>query len=290
MGDWLPQAKRISIAGKPGLTLSSRANPKILFHDMECECWPNWAALGSVPHIDFAPKSREIRQYIPFSKGAYALASPGSPSSPNVDGGVVIQVEVQGYADRGWSRQEAENIAWLWGLISKEAGVPLEYLDKWAKPFGGNETYGTNGPRRISFSEYKKFSGILGHQNVPFNDHWDPGSGGNLVAELTGDDMGTPPKETWGLKITDEDEAARLVLVQSRNQSREGRERAVEARDRANEAKQEAKRAADATDKVLALLVEQQANRRDLWDRVQPVLLGLAVGAAALLGIDWIHN
>jgi hypothetical protein len=41
--------------------------------------------------------------------------------------------------------------------------------------WGGSEAAGYNGKYRISDDAYQHASGLLGHQHVPENDHWDPG-------------------------------------------------------------------------------------------------------------------
>lgn len=188
MSDWLPGAERISISCTPGLTLSTKSNKKIVFHSMETWGQPNWNSLCCTPHIDLNPREKTVRQYIPFSKGAYALASPGQPTSPNTNGGQVIQVEVAGYAAEGWSDEESRWIADQFLAIADEIGMESREVEG----FGGDETYGS-GPHRLSWDEYFNFSGLLGHQSVPYNSHWDPGAGGNLVKQYFQEGDGDMP-------------------------------------------------------------------------------------------------
>ena len=42
--------------------------------------------------------------------------------------------------------------------------------------FGGVHEYGLNNPLEFSNKQWKKFNGWCGHQHVPENKHWDPGS------------------------------------------------------------------------------------------------------------------
>ena len=152
---------------------------KITLHTMECgsesqACWPGYNNWGSTPHLSVHPGSGQARQHVLLDRSARALASPGSPSSPNMNAGLNIQIEIVGrahdtphYGD-AWYRQLAEWLTWL--------------CDEWHIPkvfpfdFGEDGTAGRHGKNRVSWAQYRDASGIVGHQNVPFNDHWDPGN------------------------------------------------------------------------------------------------------------------
>jgi hypothetical protein len=84
-----------------------------------------------------------------------------------------VQIEIIGYA----------------ASIKDLSGAPLDYLLNFIRfilnqtgiaadctvLFGGSETAGVGGTRRLTYAQWVAYRGILGHQHVPGNDHWDPG-------------------------------------------------------------------------------------------------------------------
>jgi LysM repeat protein len=163
---------------KSGGSITGSAR-KITLHTMECgspsqDCWPGYSNGGSTPHLSLNPGTGHARQHIDFNRSAYALASPGAPRSPNMNAGINIQIEIvgrakdtAGYSD-AWYKQLAYWVNWL----CDEWGVPKQFVGD----FGGPNGYGTGGAYRLSWSKFQGASGIVGHSNVPFNSHWDPGN------------------------------------------------------------------------------------------------------------------
>lgn len=87
----------------------------------------------------------------------------------------VIAVSICGYA-RDMHLLPDEELDWLATDVLVpivRAGYPVD-LSRY-RVFGGSETYGADKPTRMTFAEWSEFNGICGHQNVPENDHWDPG-------------------------------------------------------------------------------------------------------------------
>lgn len=164
MTDWVDWADRYPT--KDGLIFSTMAHPKIIMHSMECECWPWPGQTSGDPHFSFDPDNRACRQHIPLSRGAYSLASPGAPQSPNMNAGQVIQVELLGYAGEGWTVSENDNIRWMLAELRGEIGAPNRWPD-FSPVFDGEAAYGSGGSRRMGWDEFCNFSGVLGHQHVP---------------------------------------------------------------------------------------------------------------------------
>lgn len=135
--------------------------PKIVWHTTEGSGLPGYS--GSQPHFTLEPKSNKLWQHVPIRGGAYALR--------NLSGGIetnrahAIQVELIGFAREShlWSDEAYANIARLARWIEKHAGVPR----RCGVEFRSDSTH--------KVSDYVNYSGHLGHQHVPENDHWDPG-------------------------------------------------------------------------------------------------------------------
>ena len=126
---------------------------------------------GYPPHFTIDLKEKRVFQHFPITKTSAAVAS-----YDNIAG---IQIEIFGYSDaslassRGqnkwilssFSNSEVSYLAELLKGISKATGIPLTSTVDWS---GGRST------KRLSVNDFKKYEGILGHRNVPDNDHWDP--------------------------------------------------------------------------------------------------------------------
>jgi len=158
------------IEGFAGLRPFKGSAKKIVLHTVEGPK-PNWAVLKKgVPHftLDF---DGTVYQHIPLNMAAYTLK--GNGNSPNSDAGVSIQIEMAGFAKDSPNRPDAwyANLKRLLLHICNHTGCPYSF----PLHFGGQETAGVNGRGRLEWDEYVGTSGILGHQHVPYNDHWDPG-------------------------------------------------------------------------------------------------------------------
>ena len=177
MASEYPGAVWSPISGKGGLGYTTLANPKIVLHTTETNPaggggWPNYS---SPPHLTWQPETDEIRQHVTFDKGAYALSSPGSPTSPNYNAGRVIQIEMIGYAADSpeWPAEQYGELADILRWLMAEYDVPLLYPPwQWV----GSEGYGKDAATRWqTFDAFAAFSGICAHQNVWANSHSDAG-------------------------------------------------------------------------------------------------------------------
>lgn len=134
----------------------------------------SFAATGSWPHFTVdAATGRKIQHY-PLSTSARALAHPKGTPETNRAG--AIQIEIVGYASDspGWPEQHLD---WLGrevvGPIRAARPFPLTY-PQFVGPESGTIA-SARAPQRFTEAEWAQFSGVCGHQHVPFNDHWDPG-------------------------------------------------------------------------------------------------------------------
>lgn len=193
-------------SGHLGQTYSSLENPKVCVHTTETRGFPNY---DWPPHITYDIANDRGRWHVPAGKGAYALVG-GNPSA-NKDGGPVFQIEVVAYAkdsptqtDEWYARLSA-----LLNEVCEDLNVP-----KILHPKGFVQTgaYGPNGVNRLSWDEYKAFSGILGHQHAPApNAHWDPGNLDESRLTLTA----TPPFDPLEKPVTPEQLAVLLSAINS---------------------------------------------------------------------------
>lgn len=156
------------IPGFDGLRPFKLGGAKIILHTTEGPTKPNWAQLKrGIPHFTVDFKTNQLWQHLKLNVAAYTLK--GNGHSPNSDAGVVIQIEMVGFAkDTGdWPDGHYNDLRQLLGWICNANDIP------WAFPVA---FVGQEGSVRLDWDDYKAISGILGHQHVPYNDHWDPGA------------------------------------------------------------------------------------------------------------------
>lgn len=162
-GGWHPDARRVQVQAGIG---AMNGPPKLLWHSTEGFGLPTYS--GSHPHFTIDPEAGVLYQHISIRSGAMALQNLAGGVETNRDG--VIQVEIIGFAGRMHllSEQALDNLAELARWIETHAGVPR----KCGVTFVGN----ASGSSRLAGSTWDGYSGHLGHQHAPENDHWDPGA------------------------------------------------------------------------------------------------------------------
>jgi hypothetical protein len=134
---------------------------------------------NSWPHLGYHPVTGERKQYKPFSTPARALRNmtggvqTNNRESDELPGPDIIQVEIVGYAEDMPHLDDLQKLALAQFVIDicRATGIPLEF----PVPFAGNEAYGLNGAVRLSHTAWLDVRGVVGHQHVPENTHWDPG-------------------------------------------------------------------------------------------------------------------
>ena len=159
------------------------ADPVLCFHTTEGFGYPGYEGGGTAPHFTYW-KGKGWRQHFPINRSARALANQAGGVQTNTQG--VIQVELVGTCDpssivrklRGMYWPEATDVdllplAKFVAFLADEWNLPIRSTVKWvAYP----DSYGNKKGQRLSFKQWLAYSGILGHQHVPENDHGDPGN------------------------------------------------------------------------------------------------------------------
>lgn len=143
---------------------------KLVLHTTEGGSYPNWGYNKS-SHVTIHPRQRTWRQHRRLDQPAWTLKAPAGAVSTNSMG--AIQIEIIGYAAT-IKDLDGDDLAYLIGFIRfilAQTGIQSTCTVL----FGGPETAGVNGTRRMSAAAWTAYRGILGHQHVPNNDHWDPG-------------------------------------------------------------------------------------------------------------------
>lgn len=134
---------------------------------------------NSWPHRIFAPATDQRRQYVSYDSPARALRNMSGGVQTNnreedgIQGPDIIQLEIVGFARDMPNLPDDQKIRLALEILTicREAGIPVEFN----YPFAGNDAYGLTGSVRLTAWEWQGARGILGHQHVPENTHWDPG-------------------------------------------------------------------------------------------------------------------
>jgi hypothetical protein len=177
--DWLPDATRDS--HPRSFPWAEQTDPKGCLHTTESSSWPTYSGWTIMPHATVMPhpgKGVEVRQHLPFSQGSFALRH--ARSQPT-NGDYVFQFELIGTSEKGgpglwWPGADDAVLLDLWQKVIKPLDaafvIPFRALQFEAYP----ASYGTSNGVRLSDSQFDTYSGWLGHQHVPQNDHGDPGA------------------------------------------------------------------------------------------------------------------
>ena len=190
---WCPMATRDLIEGQTETAPWSSSEPrwKGLLHTTE---GPSYASArgayldGGVPHFTIAPNFRknrgEIFQHFPLSSRATALRDNDSTLKENR--AHVIQIEIVGTCDGSkrdtfpdglfltdWPTWYLTAIGRLMRWLEEHRGIAPVSTVEW-KSFA-NGSFGKANGVRMTNSQYVAYSGWLGHEHVPENDHGDPG-------------------------------------------------------------------------------------------------------------------
>lgn len=202
MSNWYPKASRTQDFSKkyPGASM----NPRIgVVHSTEGTGWPGYVGGATAPTFTLRPnfksKTVSVRQHFPANRSSRALV--------NLAGGVEtntfnsIQFELVGTCDlptkRNWEKKglkENRDFIYMptapdWFLqafadlliwCSKtykdfeiRNAAPTAAPGRW-KAYPGS--YGVRNKNRLSFAQWRKTRGLVGHQHVPENSHGDPGA------------------------------------------------------------------------------------------------------------------
>lgn len=188
---WLPEAARDQHPEIRTLRFTERTDPKGVLHTTETTGWPSYRDWSVPPHLTVRVKASEdgvtVRQHIPFTLASFALRNLPGGVETNTD--YAFQIELVGTCEKGGKAFQAG--AYFWPAASD--AVLLDLFDKVVEPMSEGlriplraepfQSYpessgsraGTNDVR-LSGAAWDVYSGWLGHQHVPENDHGDPGA------------------------------------------------------------------------------------------------------------------
>ncbi|MGP4916253.1 peptidoglycan-binding protein [Brachybacterium tyrofermentans] len=162
--------------------------PKGLLHSTETGTWPGYGGGSSAPHMTLrfneGGKSIEARQHFRADRPARALVNQSGGVQTN--NWTVFQIELIGSCDRAFATKHGypylpdlltepwarDALAAVLASVSESLGIPLASSVDWARYPG---SYGENAGQRLSDAGWTGYTGWLGHQHVPENDHGDPG-------------------------------------------------------------------------------------------------------------------
>lgn len=183
---WISRAgsytvERLDRSGRRSAVRLTQPADKFVLHTIEGR-WPqtgDWEVGTQVldgstywPHFivarDYSGRVR-IGQYLPLDVGGYAL------ETGNADG--AIQVEIGAKAERPFTSNDAEITAAVRALfqaVRAATGMPNQ-VDSRVR-FTQSGAWGYNAPQRLSAATYRSVKGLVGHQHVYGNSHWDPGA------------------------------------------------------------------------------------------------------------------
>lgn len=176
---WMPGASRVQTFSGNG---HREAVDILVVHTTEGSSWPGYNGGGYAPHVTLK-HTGSIRQHIDTARSAKALVNRSGGVQTNNAG--ALQAECIGSCDRAYAQRhglfywpeatddDLEPLARFMAWAHTEHGIPLTTR---GLKFSGSNAYGVNAPQRMSFAEWRAFSGVCGHQHVPENDHWDPGA------------------------------------------------------------------------------------------------------------------
>lgn len=120
------------------------------------------------------------QQLLPWTTPARSLKHPAGRPETNNRGfgsnplGRCYQVEIVGMSEK------AATYGDVWyqrlGAYLDARCTALRIPPTFPLPFVGSQGYGSSAPTRLTWEAWGRVSGIVGHQHVPGNEHWDPGA------------------------------------------------------------------------------------------------------------------
>jgi hypothetical protein len=168
-----PGAKWVDRSQFGGVTMPSI--PKLMHHSTETSGLPSYPSFA--PNLTIDPWTRDVWQHMPLNQSASTLRNAGDYRTNRV----CCQIEWVMYCDPARQssghhisklgddeyRFMASVVAWF----NREWGIPFDAPTFVAYP----GSYGQRAAQRFSVSRYDGYTGQLGHQHAPGNDHGDPG-------------------------------------------------------------------------------------------------------------------
>ena len=159
-----------------------------LLHSTETGTWPGYGGGSSAPHLtlrfDPAEKTIAARQHFSTTRPSRALVNKAGGVQTNNQR--VFQIELIGSCDRAFATKHGypflpDLLAEVWArdalagvlaAVAESLDIPLTTSVSW-KAYPGS--YGEKAGQRLSGKQWEEYTGWLGHQHAPENDHGDPG-------------------------------------------------------------------------------------------------------------------
>lgn len=153
---------------------------KVVLHTTETKTIPGYRLGFTAPHLTYYPLARQWVQHTSLYTAARALKR----VSTQTNRANALQVEIVCYS----SLPIAQSVNGLWvAELSMEHTTDLaNFVDWCGAEFGVEQKWPlrqafsyaqANVPGfRLSSSQWLAYNGVLGHQHVPTNEHWDPGA------------------------------------------------------------------------------------------------------------------
>lgn len=161
---------------------------KIGLHTTETTGLPSYEGGAVAPQLTVDVKARATYRHYDYTRyaGKAFKHPPGTPPTNTVR---VVQLEVIGFCDdhhkdssfhvSNWTDGDYAYLASVLAQVSADTGAVLRSTVTW-KAYGlgvvPNTSAGTHNGVRLSRAAFAAYSGVLGHEHVPDNDHGDPGN------------------------------------------------------------------------------------------------------------------
>jgi hypothetical protein len=178
MDSLYPNSVNLPFLGAAGGSYVSGAPFRGVLHTTEARDYTpsqqNYYGHSDPPHFTVARDSQgtvKVYQHYSIRVSSRALVHKTGMLDTNRMG--AIQIEI------GWTAADIvavpldmkDALRQLMRWIEQQTGV-----QKVHPPFLGSNAYGEGSPSRMSTGEWSAFNGWCGHQHVPENVHWDPGT------------------------------------------------------------------------------------------------------------------
>lgn len=193
MPEWIDHVRRLQFDHTAGPMIHDEGYGwRLTFHTTESsdnttidQAYSGYIAKGFSPHFTAEirkGKMFELAQHIPLSMGATTMDN--DPGGISTNRGRNIQIELLGRANDAADLFTSSGFWWLGeqlaplfadGLIARQV-TPRPFVDA-TDGFVARE----GAPQRMTFDEWRAFSGICGHCHGPEDDHYDPGKIGEFL-------------------------------------------------------------------------------------------------------------
>lgn len=149
---------------------------KIVWHTTETGGWPGYGGGASAPHLTYHAEIHEWRQHYACNRSSRALRNEAGGVQTNTED--ALQVEVVAYSDERLAEQRGHlAVSDLDSQALDDLADFSEWANReWAVPLIRDRGWLFTDFDRppMTFDEWRKFAGHVGHNRVPENTHWDP--------------------------------------------------------------------------------------------------------------------